>query len=116
MPAKKGKAHRAHALVALKRADARRLVELPDGSIRISEYLFHRQGLPLGDFKRSWEAARVKAGLAARVADPNAKSGTRLASKVTFHDLRRTAVLPRPSRRAPGRGEEHHRPPDRQRV
>jgi integrase len=74
------------------RREAARLVETPDGRVNLADHIFHRQGAPLGDFKRAWETARVEAGLAARVMDPSKKCGTRLVSEVTFHDLRRTAV------------------------
>jgi integrase len=46
------------------------------GTTRLSEYIFHRgDGLPVGDFKKSWRTACTKAGCGNRI----------------FHDLRRTA-------------------------
>jgi integrase len=86
-------------LVALmKRRESDRLVETPDGGVKISEYVFHRQGQPLGDFKRAWATARIKAGLASVVKDASGKvvtkkDGTpRYAFEKTIHDFRRTAA------------------------
>ena len=82
----------------MKRTEADRLVETPDGGVKISEYVFHRQGQPLGDFKRAWAAARIKAGLASMVKDATGKvvtkkDGTpRYAFEKTIHDFRRTAA------------------------
>ena len=76
----------------IKRREAARLVELPDGRVTLATHVFHRQGRPLGDFKRAWTTARIEAGLAAYLPDPTTKSGKRLVSEVTFHDFRRTAV------------------------
>ncbi len=59
----------------LRRAEGSRLVER-DGEPVVSDYVFHRNGRPLGDFKRAWNTARVAAGL----------------PRGTVHDLRRTAV------------------------
>ncbi len=59
----------------LRRAEAARLLER-DRQPVISDFVFHRGGRCLGDFKRSWKTARIAAGL------PHGK----------VHDLRRTAV------------------------
>src|ERR1039458_7364647 len=40
------------------------------------EYIFHRDGAPVGEFRKSWKAACKKAGVSGRL----------------FHDLRRSAV------------------------
>lgn len=48
----------------------------PDGTVAFSAYVFHRKGLAIGDFKKSWESARKKAGLDGKL----------------FHDFRRTAA------------------------
>jgi integrase len=75
----------------IKRREHARLVETPDGRVRIAEHVFHRDGAPLGDFKKAWTTARIASGLAAYVADPSKKSGRRLVADKTFHDFRRTA-------------------------
>ncbi len=82
----------------MKRREADRLVETPDGVVKIAEYVFHRQGQPLGDFKRAWATARIKAGLASVVKDASGKvvtkkDGTpRYVFEKTIHDFRRTAA------------------------
>lgn len=46
-----------------------------DGQIHISELVFHRNGKPLGDWRKTWDRAFEKAGVTRRL----------------FHDFRRTA-------------------------
>lgn len=53
-----------------------RTVKQKDGTTKISEFVFHRGGEPIVDFRKVWDEAFKKA-----------KTGRRL-----FHDLRRTAV------------------------
>jgi integrase len=48
----------------------------PDGTTRLSEYVFHRNGRPIGDFRKVWARACQAAGVAGTL----------------FHDLRRSAV------------------------
>lgn len=66
----------AEVLAIVKRREATRLVDGPDGEPHIAERAFHRRGRSLGDFKRACETARIEAGL----------------PDTLFHDLRRTAV------------------------
>ena len=81
----------------MKRREATRLVETPDRGIRVAEHVFHRRGHPLGDFKRVWATARIKADLAHTVKDASGKvitkkDGTpRYVFEKTIHDFRRTA-------------------------
>jgi integrase len=52
-----------------------------DGQVHLSEYVFHRKGRPIGDFRKVWTKALEKAGL------PTDKAHRRL-----FHDFRRSGV------------------------
>lgn len=55
---------------------AARKFKAPGGVTGLSDYVFHRGGRPVTDFKRSWAAACEKAWIPGKL----------------FHDLRRTAV------------------------
>ena len=59
----------------LKRRAACRQVE-SNGTARLVEFVFHRGGEPVGEFRKSWHTACKKAGVTGRM----------------FHDLRRSAV------------------------
>ena len=48
----------------------------PDGTSRLAEHVFHRQGRPIVDFRKAWKAACVAANVPGRL----------------FHDFRRTAA------------------------
>ena len=61
---------------SVNRKKARRLVPM-DGVTQLAEPIFHRgDGLPVGDFKKSWTTATKKAKCAGKL----------------FHDLRRTCA------------------------
>lgn len=59
----------------IKRRQVARRVE-EKGTVRMVEFVFHRDGTRIGDFKKSWATATRKAGVPGRL----------------FHDLRRFAV------------------------
>lgn len=59
----------------IERRKAVRQVE-ENGTARMVEFIFHRDGQPVGEFRKSWKAACKKAGISGRL----------------FHDLRRSAV------------------------
>lgn len=58
-----------------RRRKARRF-ERSDGAIGASEFVFHIQGRPIGDFRKAWQTACRDAALPGKL----------------FHDLRRTAI------------------------
>ncbi len=78
-------------LVAIvKRREQARLITTPDGNARIVEHVFHLNGRPLGDFRKAWHAACVKAGLfhVEKDADDNmVEKHDRV-----WHDFRRSGV------------------------
>jgi integrase len=53
-----------------------RTIQKKDGTTKLSEFVFHRKGVPVVDFRKPWREARKKAHLNGRI----------------FHDFRRTAV------------------------
>lgn len=55
---------------------------------RIIRHVFHRGGQPIGDFRKAWASACVRAGLG-QWQDPKRRQGY---VGLIFHDLRRTAV------------------------
>jgi integrase len=55
---------------------ASREYENPDQTIGVSRYVFHRKGEPIGDIRKSWDAACESAKIEGKI----------------FHDFRRTAV------------------------
>jgi len=59
----------------IERRRAAQTIEDENGSKRFAEFVFHSQGEPIGDFRKTWATACKKANVAGRL----------------FHDLRRTA-------------------------
>jgi integrase len=53
-------------------------------------YVFHRQGKPIGDFRKAWIAACVKAGMYKEVEDTQGKK--KIIPTKIVHDFRRTAA------------------------
>jgi len=49
-----------------RRLKARRL-EDADGKVRLAEYIFHRGGVRMGEFRKLWTTACRKAGLAVAI-------------------------------------------------
>jgi integrase len=80
----------------------------PDGRPALSQYVFHRKGAPIGEFKKSWARACHDAGLPCELRykkdfkgrivlhKKGPKKGQpvieEIRSKMIFHDLRRTGV------------------------
>jgi len=63
----------------------------PDEPDRVAEHVFHRDGQPVGDFRKSWAAACVAAGLY-RVVGTNPDGSEQREPSRLFHDLRRSGV------------------------
>jgi integrase len=72
-----------------------------DGATRFAEFVFHRKGEPVGNFRKAWASACVAAGLGKMVcpecgvesadrACESCKVAARYVGKI-FHDFRRTA-------------------------
>ena len=62
-----------------------------DGEPVVATHVFHRDGAPIGDFKKAWHSALVKAGLTHTEKVPGSTK-VRIVHDVLFHDLRRTAA------------------------
>jgi len=78
-------------LVAIvKRREQARLITTPAGDARIVERVFHRDGRALGDFRKAWHAACVKAGLSHLEKD--ADGNTVEKHDRVWHDFRRSGV------------------------
>lgn len=60
----------------IERRWAARTVQMKDETAKLSQFVFHRAGVPVVDFRKPWKEACSKAKIAGRL----------------FHDLRRTAV------------------------
>jgi integrase len=45
----------------IERRRARTLVEKPDGTVAMATHIFHRDGEPIGDFRKPWQVACVRA-------------------------------------------------------
>lgn len=67
-----------------------RVIERPDGTTTIAEYVFHRGGRPIGDCRKAWATACITAGLF-KLVQGAAGTETRKPTKL-FHGLRRTGV------------------------
>jgi integrase len=67
-----------------------RLVEQEDGVVKVVDHVFHKHGRPIGDFRKPWVKACIKAGLFYVVKDENGQE--RKVPEKLFHDLRRSAV------------------------
>jgi integrase len=73
-----------------------------DGGVILAAFVFHKDGLPVGDFRKSWAAACVAAQLGQFICPdckqsvsghtcPECKSETTYSGRL-FHDLRRTGA------------------------
>jgi integrase len=74
----------------VKRREAARLITTPSGDVRVVDHVFHRNGEPIGDFRKAWRKACIEAGLYHVVKDANGRA-IKKPSRI-FHDLRRTGV------------------------
>jgi len=84
----------------IERRRAAAILKGKDGETRFAEYVFHKDGEPVGDFRKAWASACVAAGLGKMVCPKCGSEGarvcescevtTRYSGKI-FHDFRRTA-------------------------
>jgi len=77
--------------VILERRWQARQLKDEDGTVRVAELVFHRNGAPVGDFRKAWAAACVEAGLY-KVVGVNADGSEKRIPSRLFHDLRRSGV------------------------
>jgi integrase len=86
----------------IERRRAARTVKQDDGSMRMAETIFHRDGRPVGEFKKAWQTAAVKVGLGRMICRvcgregvekkcPDCKKPCKYAGSI-FHDFRRSAA------------------------
>lgn len=75
----------------VRRRERARLVERKDGEPLVVDLVFHRDGEPVGDFRKAWASACVAAGLYHVVVVDTAGTERKVPDRL-FHDLRRTAV------------------------
>ena len=72
------------------------------GGVAMAGSIFHRDGLPIGEFRKSWASACIAAGLGTRFCPkcqaegassrcPQCKTATKYRGRI-FHDFRRSAV------------------------
>src|SRR5262249_38025939 len=102
---KNGRAHKivleAELAEIIKRRWTAREYKKPDDTAAVSQYVFHRDGAPVGDFRKAWASACKAAGLVKPKLDDNdapvtitvkgEKETVMLPSRL-FHDLRRSGV------------------------
>lgn len=78
------------------------LIPLSNNKAQLSEYVFHREGAPIGNIRKAWQLACVKTGLGELLCRncgesvnphtcPQCKTATQYRG-LLFHDLRRSAV------------------------
>jgi integrase len=67
-----------------------RLINGNNGAPRVTDWVFHREGTPIREFRRAWQTACVAAGLYHVVKD--AAGREKKVPEKLFHDLRRTAI------------------------
>ncbi len=71
------------------RGQQARLVER-GGAVTVADLVFHRDGAPVGDFRKAWASACAAAGL--YHVERDADGTERKVHERLFHDLRRTAI------------------------
>jgi integrase len=79
------------AAIIERRAEARVIAGKDGEPDRMAELVFHRDGKPVGDFRKAWAAACIDAGLY-RVVGTNPDGGEQKEPTRLFHDLRRSGV------------------------
>lgn len=75
--------------VLIERRSQARLIDR-DGDAHVTDLVFHRDGEPVGDFRKAWATACVEAGLYHLAVD--AAGAEKKVPEKLFHDLRRTAA------------------------
>jgi integrase len=75
----------------IRRREQARLLETKDGNVRLAEYVFHRDGHPIVDYRRAWLTACRATGFTYKRIDPRTGKAKERVSKLVY-DCKRTGI------------------------